>query len=74
MRDRVCVCVCVCVCESQMRETRWERERRLGKPAPNPFTKQRAANQTDRFLNKRQAAEWRGTYDRAGNPAYITLR
>ena len=41
--------------------------RRVDKPAPNPFKMKRAANQRARYLNKREAAEWRGTYDRAGN-------
>lgn len=51
-----------------MKETREERQRRLGKSEPNPFARKRAANQRARYLNKRQAAEWRGAYDRAGNP------
>ncbi len=57
-----------------MKETQLERIRRLGRPEPNPFTRKRAANQRARYLNPRQAQEHRETYDRAGNPTYITLR
>lgn len=34
----------------------------------NPFKRKRRANQTARYLNKRQAQEHREKYDRAGNP------
>ena len=52
-----------------MKETRWERQRRLGPPEPNPFKMKRAANQRARFLNDREEKAWRGAYDRAGNPS-----
>jgi hypothetical protein len=37
----------------------------------NPFRRRRRANQSARYLNKREAQEWRGAYDRAGNRTYI---
>lgn len=36
-------------------------------PTRNLFRRKRRANQTARYLNKREAAEWRGKYNRAGN-------
>jgi hypothetical protein len=40
----------------------------------NPFKRKRRANQTARYLNKRQAQEHRETYDRAGNRADLRWR
>lgn len=39
-------------------------------PEPErPFRRKRRANQTARYLNKREAEMPRGTFDRAGNRA-----
>ena len=43
-------------------------------PKDYSFKRRRAANQRARYLNSRQEKAWRGTYDRAGNPTYISLR
>lgn len=39
----------------------------------NEFSRKRAANQRARYLNKREAQEWRGKYDRAGNRTFISF-
>lgn len=44
------------------------------KQTPKSFRRKRKANQTDRFLNKRQAALHPANYDKSGNRIYITLR
>lgn len=41
------------------------------KPEPNPFRRKRRANQSARYLNKREAAMHRGAFDRAGNQTNI---
>lgn len=50
-----------------MKETCWQRERRLGKEPLNPFSTPRRAKQSARYLNRREAAMHRETFDRAGN-------
>jgi hypothetical protein len=40
----------------------------------NPFKRKRRANQTARYLNKRQREMNRDHYDRAGNSTYISIR
>ena len=43
-------------------------------PPANPFSRKRRANQSARYLNKRQEQEWRGAYDRAGNSTAISIK
>jgi hypothetical protein len=40
---------------------------RKERAAKNPFARKRRANGTARYLNKREAQEWRGKYERGGN-------
>lgn len=56
-----------------MSETRWQRERRIGKEAPNHFRMKRRANQSARYLNKRESLMHRETFDRAGNRKEIAF-
>ena len=42
--------------------------------ATKPFRRRRKANQTDRYLSKRQAALHPSNYDKGGNRLYITLK
>lgn len=49
-------------------------KKRPQRAEPNPFSRKRRANQSARYLNKREAEMPRTDYDRGGNRTFICFR